>query len=87
MIKSDSADLSLKMLFDMNLDRVRFETEYGTFMELALPNKEIQRVYNTEIQSMIMLWQGLKSRFIDRDIRDIAKYGIAFYGKKVEIAM
>lgn len=25
--------------------------------------------------------------FIDRDIRDIAKYGIAFYGKKVEIAM
>ena len=79
MIKSDSADLSLKMLFDMNLDRVRFETEYGTFMELALPNKEIQ--------SMIMLWQGLKSRFIDRDIRDIAKYGIAFYGKKVEIAM
>ena len=25
------------------------ETEYGTFMELALPNKEIQRVYNTEI--------------------------------------
>lgn len=40
-----------------------------------------------EVQSMIMLWQGLKSRFIDRDIRDIAKYGIAFYGKKVEIAM
>lgn len=36
---------------------------------------------------MIMLWQGLKSRFIDRDIRDIAKYGIAFYGKKVGIAM
>lgn len=52
MIKSDSADLSLKMLFDMNLDRVRFETEYGTFMELALPNKEIQRVYNTEILSV-----------------------------------
>ena len=25
------------------------ETEFGTFMELALPNKEIQRVYNTEI--------------------------------------
>ena len=39
MIKSDSADLSLKMLFDMNLDRVRFETEYGTFMELALPKR------------------------------------------------
>lgn len=53
MIKSDSADLSLKMLFDMNLDRVRFETEYGTFMELALPNKEIQRVYNTEILSWL----------------------------------
>ena len=49
----DSADLSLKMLFDMNLDRVRFETEYGTFMELALPNKEIQRVYNTEILSWL----------------------------------
>lgn len=53
MIKSDSADLSLKMLFDMNLDRVRFETEYGTFMELALPNKDIQRVYNTEILSWL----------------------------------
>lgn len=25
------------------------ETEFGTFMELALPNKEVQRVYNTEI--------------------------------------
>jgi len=31
MIKSDSADLSLKMLFDMNLDRVRFETEKTFF--------------------------------------------------------
>ena len=37
----------------MNLERVRFETEYGTFMELALPNKEIQRVYNTEILSWL----------------------------------
>lgn len=25
------------------------ETEFGTFAELALPNKEIRRVYNTEI--------------------------------------
>lgn len=25
------------------------ETEIGTFMELALPNKEIRRVYNSEI--------------------------------------
>lgn len=25
------------------------ETEFGTFVELALPNKEIRRVYNTEI--------------------------------------
>ena len=29
------------------------ETEFGTFMELALPNKEIRRVYNTEILSWI----------------------------------
>lgn len=29
------------------------ETEIGTFMELALPNKEIQRVYNTEILSWL----------------------------------
>ena len=29
------------------------ETEFGTFVELALPNKEIQRVYNTEILSWI----------------------------------
>lgn len=175
------------------------ETEYGTFMELALPNKEIQRVYNTEILSwlrgtvddnvmaglekslylndgkklqeflrkymitciscfdganesfyhgmMLGLAAGMSSKYyirsnresgdgrfdlvlepklhslpaiimefkavkdenrlcesakealqqinskyydtelLDRDIRDIAKYGIAFYGKKVEIAM
>lgn len=25
------------------------ETEFGTFMELALPNREVRRVYNTEI--------------------------------------
>jgi len=29
------------------------ETEYGSFMELALPNKEILRVYNTEILSWL----------------------------------
>ena len=29
------------------------ETEFGTFVELALPNKEIQRVYNTEILSWL----------------------------------
>lgn len=29
------------------------ETEFGTFMELALPNKEIHRVYNTEILSWL----------------------------------
>lgn len=35
MIKSDSADLSLKMLFDMNLDRVRFETEKHSLQRMA----------------------------------------------------
>ena len=29
------------------------ETEFGTFTELALPNKEIRRVYNTEILSWL----------------------------------
>ena len=29
------------------------ETEFGTFMELALPNKEIWRVYNTEVLSWL----------------------------------
>ena len=29
------------------------ETEFGTFIELALPNKEIRRVYNTEILSWL----------------------------------
>lgn len=29
------------------------ETEYGTFMEMALPNKEILRVYNIEILSWL----------------------------------
>ncbi len=29
------------------------ETEYGTFVELELPNKEIRRVYNTEVLSWI----------------------------------
>ena len=29
------------------------ETEFGTFIELELPNKEIRRVYNTEILSWI----------------------------------
>lgn len=29
------------------------ETEYGSFMEMALPNKEILRVYNTEILSWL----------------------------------
>lgn len=29
--------------------RVAEETELGTFVELALPNKEVRRVYNTEI--------------------------------------
>ena len=29
------------------------ETEFGTFMELALSNKEIRRVYNTEILSWL----------------------------------
>ena len=54
MIKSDSADLSLKMLFDMNLDRVRFETEYGTFMELALPNKEIHSWLRGTVDDNVM---------------------------------
>ena len=25
------------------------ETEYGSFLELSLPNKEVRRVYNSEI--------------------------------------
>ena len=29
------------------------ETEFGTFAELALPNKEVRRVYNTEILSWL----------------------------------
>jgi len=29
------------------------ETDFGTFVELKLPNKEIQRVYNTEILSRL----------------------------------
>ena len=29
------------------------ETEFGTFIELELPNKEIRRVYNTEILSWL----------------------------------
>lgn len=40
------------------------ETEYGTFMELALPNKEIQRVYNTEI----LIW--LKS--VGGEIKEVS---------------
>lgn len=30
------------------------ETEFGTFVELALPNREIRRVYNSEI----LFWIG-----------------------------
>lgn len=66
------------------------ETEYGTFMEMALSNKEILRVYNTEILSWI---KGLLTAINydtdmkDRGIKDIVKYGIAISGKKVEIAL
>lgn len=77
------------------------ETEFGTFAELALPNKEIQRVYNTEILAWLKenvdknVMTGLRqinskhydTALLDRGIHDIVKYGIAFAGKKVEIAM
>jgi hypothetical protein len=43
------------------------ETEFATFAELALPNKEIQRVYNTEI----LAW--LKRRLEGSTVSDIEK--------------
>lgn len=43
------------------------ETEFGTFAELKLPNKEIQRVYNTEI----LAW--LKQQVKGNAISDIEK--------------
>lgn len=33
--------------------RTAVETEFGTFVELQLPNKEVRRVYNTEILSWL----------------------------------
>ena len=43
------------------------ETEYATFAQLTLPNKEIQRIYNTEILS----W--LKQRLSESAVSDIEK--------------
>jgi len=57
------------------------ETEYGTFVELALPNKEILRVYNTEI----LTW--MKGRL---DSNVMAELEMALYrnqGDKLEKAL
>lgn len=47
--------------------RVAEETEFGTFAELALPNKEIRRVYNTEI----LFW--LKNRMDGNVMSELEK--------------
>ena len=60
MIKSDSADLSLKMLFDMNLDRVRFETE-KTFFTTDGKKRYID-VYGESDELVIVIENKVKAR-------------------------
>ena len=60
MIKSDSADLSLKMLFDMNLDRVRFETE-KTFFTTDGKKRSID-VYGESDELVIVIENKVKAR-------------------------
>jgi len=57
------------------------ETEFGTFMELALPNKEIHRVYNTEILS----W--LKGRLDGNVMADFEKALYMNDGSKLKEAL
>ena len=60
MIKSDSADLSLKMLCDMNLDRVRFETE-KTFFTTDGKKRYID-VYGESDELVIVIENKVKAR-------------------------
>lgn len=60
MIKSDSADLSLKMLFDMNLDRVSFETE-KTFFTTDGKKRSID-VYGESDELVIVIENKVKAR-------------------------
>ena len=57
------------------------ETEFGTFAELALPNKEVRRVYNTEILSWL---QGTISGNV---MADIEKALYLNDGKKLKEAL
>lgn len=56
------------------------ETEYGTFMEMALPNKEILRVYNTEILSWIKsnidgnVMNGLEKALYMNDVKGLKDF-------------
>ena len=56
------------------------ETEYGTFMEMALPNKEILRVYNTEILSWIKgtidsnVMTGLEKALYMNDVKGLKEF-------------
>jgi hypothetical protein len=67
---SDGADMIFSFLLVAGyLKPVKepVETEYATFAELALPNKEIQRVYNMEI----LAW--LKGQLEGNTVSDIEK--------------
>jgi hypothetical protein len=67
---SDGADMIFSFLLVAGyLKPVKepVETEFATFAELALPNKEIQRVYNSEI----LAW--LKGRLEGSAVSDIEK--------------
>lgn len=56
------------------------ETEFGTFMEMALPNKEIQRVYNTEILTWLRdrlddsVMSGLEKALYMNDAHKLKEY-------------
>ena len=62
------------------VDQVQ-ETEFGTFAELGLPNKEVRRVYNTEILSWL---QGTISGNV---MSDIEKALYLNDGKKLKNAL
>lgn len=67
---SDGADIIFSFLLIagyLKPVKAPVETEFATFVELALPNKEIKRVYNTEI----LTW--LKQRLEGSAISDIEK--------------
>lgn len=74
------------------------ETEFGTFMELALPNREVRRVYNTEILFWIrntldvnIMAELEKALYLNdgERLKVLIEKCIKskFCGKKVEIAM